>query len=282
LGKRVTDTKLNTSKLLVTLKGDPGWVDFASQPNVFRTARAEGFNTAVIGWHHPYCRILGNDLSDCAWDSAGNESISVERHLRPRSLAVKALFLATWQSRAVPFMLEPELEHESHIAVMRYQIPNVHRMLQNRKLNLVLLHLVVPHPPGIWDITKRTFTTGKSNYTDNLQLASDTLGQIRRDLEKMGDWDRSTILVSSDHPYRPILWQSLTTHRTAEMVQETGMKAYPLVPFLLKLPSQHKKVLYDGEFNNLLTSDLILQLLNGNLPTIEDTVNWLHAHPNGS
>src|SRR5262249_39249933 len=36
-------------------------------PTVFSAARQAGFNTAVIGWYLPYCRILSGSLCDCAW-----------------------------------------------------------------------------------------------------------------------------------------------------------------------------------------------------------------------
>jgi hypothetical protein len=93
-------------------------------------------------------------------------------------------------------------------------------------------------------------------------------------------WRRATErgLISGDHPYRPQLWQNYLGVRTAEMVKETGMKRYPYVPFLLKLPGQHKEVDYDRAFNSTLTSDLALQLLNGRLPTTESAVAWLDTH----
>src|SRR5581483_8531914 len=99
LGRSVLDTKLDTSKLLVKEKGNSGWVDFASQPNVFRQARAEGFNTALSGFHHPYCRILGDDLSDCAWMASGWSSITAERHMLEASFPGKSAFLVRWQAR---------------------------------------------------------------------------------------------------------------------------------------------------------------------------------------
>jgi sulfatase-like protein len=287
LGRAVLDTKLDTSKLLVKEKRNSGWVDFASQPNVFRQARAAGFNTALSGFHHPYCRILGDDLSDCSWMASGWSSITAERHLLESSFPGKAIYLVRWQARIVPFLTEPPhfivpgvlaMYVQHNPVVLRYVLANAHRMLRNRDLNFVFFHFNAPHEPGIWDSTKKSFTTHGSNYNDNLELADNILGQVRRQLEATGDWDRSAVIISGDHPYRPQLWQGYKGVRTAEMVKVTGMKRYPYVPFLLKLPGQHKEVRYEREFNNVLTSDLILQLLNGKLPTTEDTVAWLDAH----
>ncbi len=286
-GRTVIDTKLNTSKLRVKFKGNSEWVDFASQPNIFRTARLAGFNTAVSGWHHPYCRILGNDLSDCAWDSGGMDTLFVERYLRQQSFATKLLYLVKWQSRAVPFLVQPAhyivpIFRQNNIEAAQYLLANAYRMLQNRSLNLVLIHLPTPHPPGIWDTAKATFTTGDSSYIDNLQLTDELLGRIRRLLEQTGDWNRSAVIVSGDHPYRAALWMPLALFSDAEMVKETGMTGYPYVPFLLKLPHQREGVHYNREFNSVLTPNLILQLLNGKLQTPQDAVNWLDAHANSS
>src|SRR2546425_7901138 len=38
--------------------------------NLFRRARALGYDTALIGWYHPYCRVLGSDLTRCYWEAA--------------------------------------------------------------------------------------------------------------------------------------------------------------------------------------------------------------------
>jgi hypothetical protein len=289
IGRTVARTDQDTSKLFIRGEHDSGWTNFASQPNVFRRARDQGFNTAITGWHHPYCRILGNDLSDCAWANGGWTNLFVERYLRHKSLAERARYLAKWQSRFVPFMGEPPhlvapegllLFRENSIAALQYLLTNANRMLRNQNLNLLFLHFPVPHPPGIWDTSKETYTTVRSNYIDNLQLADNILGQIRRELEGMGDWDRSTVLVSSDHSYRTLSWEKFAQIRTVEMVKETAMKRYPYVPFFLKLPGQHQAVNYDREFNNALTSDLILQLLNEKLPATKDAVAWLDAHAN--
>ena len=51
-----------------------------------------GFNTAVVAWAIPYCRVLKNDLSDCWWWSGSNQYNSVGNTLPemvvnlPRSL----------------------------------------------------------------------------------------------------------------------------------------------------------------------------------------------------
>ncbi len=43
--------------LLLKLESKPGAVPWSSLPNVFDSARDLGFNTALVGWYHPYGRV---------------------------------------------------------------------------------------------------------------------------------------------------------------------------------------------------------------------------------
>jgi hypothetical protein len=159
-------------------------------------------------------------------------------------------------------------------------------MLRNRSLNLVLLHFSIPHPPGIWDTKKETFTTSpRPDYIDNLALADHMLGEARQALEQSGDWDRSTILVSADHPYRPTSWLEMHLATpppqavpSAEMVRDTHRIWQPYIPFLLKLPGQHTGVAYHREFNSILSANLLLAALQGKVHTPGQAVQWLDAH----
>jgi arylsulfatase A-like enzyme len=96
-------------------------------------------------------------------------------------------------------------QQETEIASTRFVVENALRMLCNRNLNVVLVHVPIPHPPGIWNPETQSFTLRASTYLDNLQLADKLLGDMRQVLEQTGDWDQSVILVSSDHPYRSFL-----------------------------------------------------------------------------
>ncbi len=288
LGQTITDTRLDTATLFFKTKDNSRWTNFQSQPNVFRRARAQGFNTGLSGWHHPYCRILGSDLSDCSWENGGWTNNFVERYLRRSSFLTRAVYLARWQAALFAGygdFFAPDIVtffRESNVDVARYVTENAERMLADQKLNLVFLHFPVPHPPGIWDTSHARFTTANSNYIDNLQLSDYILGKLRRTLEATGDWDRSTIVVSGDHPYRATMWQGAKNLRTAEMVTATGFKNYPCVPFLLKLPTQKQGLSYDRAFNSVLSSDLISELLGGRVSNTTEAVSWLDQHAEAS
>jgi hypothetical protein len=152
----------------------------------------------------------------------------------------------------------------------------------DRNLGLVLLHLPVPHPPGFYDRAKGKLSTDESSdYFDNLALADKTFGALRRAMESNGTWDQSTILVSSDHPFRVPLWKE-DTGLTANEEAATGGRESPYVPFLLKMAGHPQGLPYDAEFNSVLTRELIMAVLAGEVATPPQAAKWLDTqrlHP---
>ncbi|MBV8811061.1 MAG: hypothetical protein JO033_20525 [Acidobacteriaceae bacterium] len=294
LGVQITEFNQQTRELLFKTAACSHWQRFSSHANVFSRAREAGFNTGLSGWHHPYCRLIAQDLNDCAW--VENPWYTWKRYLQPISFWQKAESLIDRQARHVPgarniFGIDAESdalqEYCSHdISALRTVLANGYRMLRDPHLNLVLIHLPIPHPPGIWDARRGVFvTTGNSNYIDNLQLSDMVLGQIRRVLEQSGEWDRSAILVSSDHPYRVAAWQFAGPDvdlRSEEVAYFSQMRQQPYVPFLLKLPNQKSPVSYDREFNSVITADLLLALLKKELTTTTEVIQWVNAHATDS
>ena len=51
--------------------GEPA--PWSAQPNVFSRAREIGGATALVGWYHPYCRVIGGDLTKCSFTVVANE-----------------------------------------------------------------------------------------------------------------------------------------------------------------------------------------------------------------
>lgn len=288
LGQRIHNPRMDTSRLSVQFPAGDARHDFAAQPNVFRKARADGFNTGLTGWYLPYCRLIGGDLSDCTWASLGPAVVCAENLLRHQAFYQQMEYLMSWDIRIMfrPLVSYGLLDATPEDALSR-QYQNVNaikvvtqngiRMLRDPRLNFVLIHVPAPHPPGIWNTHERTFAFNHTDYLDNYELADAILGQIRKTLEDSGNWDRTALLVTSDHPYRTQLW--MYEHIwNAEMTAITGTRKYPYVPFFLKLPFQRQAVPYGREFNNVLSGDLLLDVLRGNVSTPEQALTWIGRH----
>ncbi|HXG33209.1 MAG TPA: sulfatase-like hydrolase/transferase [Bryobacteraceae bacterium] len=248
-------------QLRLLFRDRPEAVLWSEHANLFRRARQEGFRTAVVGWYIPYCALLSDSLDSC-WQSdplgsSGGSSLS-------RVLA------GQWQivvKKAV-FSVSPEsLDALHHSQLFDQMLREASKCLTDASLDLVLLHLPIPHGPYFYDRQTGTYRFDMDpvlGYFDALALVDRTVGQFRRDLEAAGLWDQTALLLTSDH------WL-----RTSELID--GIKEHR-VPFLLKLAGKSRPAVYEHAFNTVLSHELMLELLRGRLRTPGGVTRWLDQH----
>lgn len=250
---------LGPSTLRLHYMGSEETVDWKDAPNLFRKAREAGFNGSIIGWFHPYCRVMGSAVVNCQWWEMAMQYNSTRETFpgmmidQARSLVETTLFSPFGQS----------LSSESHVATYHKILEASLRDAVNRDLGLVLAHFPTPHAPHIYDRKTGQFTRKNSTeqaYWDSLALADRTLGAMRAAMEKAGVWDSSIVLATSDHSNRTPVIDKLDKR----------------VPFLLK-PAGSKEGLEFGEaFNTVLAHDLMLAMLNGQVVTVQQAAEWLN------
>jgi arylsulfatase A-like enzyme len=136
----------------------------------------------------------------------------------------------------------------------------------------------VPHPVGIYDRTRHDFkVSGESSYLDNLELSDRALGELRQAMESAGLWDSSTLVVSGDHWWRAEIWSRLDS-----LTEEEAAVAPPApdhrVPFVVKLAGEKEALAYQPEMNTVLTHDLVLAVLRGEVRTPQQAAAWLDQH----
>jgi hypothetical protein len=260
------------NELMLNPKGVPGAVRWSEQDTVFRAARRMGFNTAVVAWAIPYCRVLKNDLSDCWWWSGSNQYNSAGTTLpemivnRPRSL-----YENIYRS---PFGLS--LSSQRHIRVTENVVAKALEVAADPKIGVALLHMPVPHPPYFYNAATRKndlastpvigiFSQNQSGYFDALALTDKIVGELRCAMEQAGTWDTTTIIFSADHPYR---------HR--EVLD--GHPVSRRVPFLVKLAGPERQQCYPATFSALLTKNLILAILGGEVSRPDQLPRWFDLH----
>ena len=243
-----------------------GW---STQPSVFSRAREMGFKTGVVGWYHPYCRVLGSTLDFCRWEQAVDESNFTRGQLTVagsmRVWAHSLLYAIPFVFRALRINYDAQ-RREDHITEYKTLLQYAREVSTRPDLNLVLLHFPVPHAPWIYDGEKGTLSSSGlgSTYIDNLALADRTLGELRQSLATAGLWDQSAILVTSDHWWR-------------ESPTLNGRRDHR-VPFILKLPGQKEGRVFSEAFNTIATNDLLLSILQRKFPDADSTLQWLHQH----
>jgi hypothetical protein len=312
--RRVVEENHRANDIALRFEGASGWHDLSAQPNIFRRLRMAGFNTAVSGWHHPYCRVLGNDLSECASAPNGTDSVAFYDAVVQQSFWSRSLSVALWEAESLPLErivyrrsrpfwvshsaqrtpllsagsakrpgygtanVRNRVVREQQIHAAQLISENGLRMAKDPALNLILIHAPAPHLPGIWNSRARRFTaTEPSDYVDNLAFADFFLGQIRTALESTGQWNRTALLISADHPFRTRGWER-TSLWSRELANVTNGHQWEYVPFILKLPGQSKLIMYHREFNTVVSADLIGDVLTGKVNQPEQAVRWLDAH----
>ncbi len=238
------------STLRLLFLDQPQQADWPGPPNLFTKARDAGFNTAMVGWFLPYCRLFAEELNRCYWESMDTRVVDLQPSLRT-SLGSQLQNLSPLEMRQRYLRRYLVMQEEARKAV------------GDPKLGLVVLHLVVPHEPGIYRRDKGELTLFNFHsdwYFDNLALADRTLGDLRQEMERAGLWDASTVIVTSDHPLR---WYA--------MLDET---VDPRVPFLVKMAGQKQEVVYPSPLRSLIAHDLTLAVLRGELSQPEQVTRW--------
>ena len=243
-------TPANPNDLDLTL-ADGRTVRWSAQPNVFSRARVLGYDTALVGWGLPYPRVLGASLGIAEWRPT-------VAHEQARGSTFGEAFENQWGSLAPPVharrVLSRRVSELGDLAL---------RAATDGRFGLVLLHLPIPRPPGIYDrasgrLTPWNFSGGEAGYLDNLALVDRLLGSMRHGLERTRLGDRTWLVVSSDH-----WWPGQVDHR---------------VPFLVRPPDGGREAHVDVVLNTLAAHDLVLAILRGSISDTSDAVAWLTRH----
>ena len=278
--------------LSIRYRGEKGFHLWSEEPSVFKTAYSLGFNTGLAGWFHPYCRLFS--FTACDWvptssvfareDYAQHLSLvpSILLQLRLQTIEVPGLGFAFHGVETTPSRQIPSLRSRSRAHEIR-EYRDIHqaamRQLRDQGLDLVFLHWPMPHPLYFFDRRTGDFTTGDgANYFDALALVDRTVGDIRSTLQQEGVWDETALLISSDHPLRADEARVLGAW-SQEEEGVLGKEKCSYIPFLLKMPGQRRAIQYDGDLGALVSGDLLLAILKGEVKSPEAAIQWLRTHP---
>ncbi len=269
---------VNPAEVLITYGDSNETVPWSTQGNVFADARRAGVNSAVVGWFNPYCRLIGDSLTSCVYADVGRMTVWHSMGKQARGVIQTIPFSPTLGlERALEFGQTDRGDRHQRVGWYRMMLEAARRTATDPALGLVLLHWPVPHPPGIYSRVKDALEAdGESSYIDNLRLVDRTMAELRRAMEATGTWDRTTVLVTSDHWWRHELWR-----QAGELAREEvpfASKVDHRVPFILKLAGQREAVTYEPAFNTVVIHDLILAILGGEVHDAADAIAWLDQH----
>jgi len=101
-----------------------------------------------------------------------------------------------------------------------------------------------------------------------------TLGELRAELEVAGLWDRTNLLITADHGFRPDMWRGRYGW-TQNMESVSAKGASHLVPFILKLAGKQDHVVMDRPFSNIVSTDLAMAVLSGQISSASQAAQWI-------
>jgi arylsulfatase A-like enzyme len=107
----------------------------------------------------------------------------------------------------------------------------------------------------------RVRSRGAHGYFDNLVLVDKTIKRLRDLMTADGSWERTTLLLTSDHSYR----EASLLHGRHDI----------RVPYIVKLAGDETPAPVSIPFNNVLTRELILSVLRGEVRTNAGAAAWL-------
>ena len=233
--------------------GEPGR-PWSGEPSVLSRAREMGLRTAIVGWYHPYCRILTAQLDDCSF-----EPVFLSALARDDQPHLGSSLLAELQA------LSPFNNRRLGVESSRRILERAIAAASGAAPSLTFVHFSTPHAPVIYDRKSAAFTTTQisnvSGYLDNLALVDRTLGELRRTLESAHLWDGTTVLVTSDHAWR-------------ESWGFDGRQDIE-VPFILKLAGARVPVRDPEPLRTVCTADLLLAIARGEIANAERVSGWL-------
>ena len=255
-GRRLSGTFPDGCDLALKLADTHVTNEWTALPSVFSQARELGVNTALVGWSIPYARLLGGSLNYCSWYAAS--------FCEP---ADSTTFGGSIQQQ-IASLAWPFRGRQIFINMCQNSLKDSLSVSGDPKYGLILLHLPPPHAPGVYLPEKNQFTclgmSRPASYFNNLVLADHELGALRRGMETAGQWDKSWVILSADHS-----WRASQSY--------DGVRDYR-VPFLIKPPGGGQSLTYSNPLNTLLTHDLILAILQGQVTNQPSAASWLDAH----
>lgn len=230
-------------------------VSLKTATTIFSEVRKLGGNSGVAG-QYPYQRILPND------------SVIYYNYLYSmRSDDLNSVSLTQKMINQYLDIFPNIVSNKQFLAMYSAILKDSISLSTNPQLHMVFVHYPYPHLPNVFNIKRNNIelmSLDPRNYFGNLVLADRTLGQVRKSMEQNGVWDRTMVIVTSDHWLR--------------VAKDFDGKEDHRVPFMVKLPGQTSGYVYRKKFNTIVTKSLVLAFFNKDFSDVTGLSSWLDKH----
>jgi hypothetical protein len=257
LGKPIDNLRSDLDgQPMVQLAGNKRWQAFDAQATLFADAQRLGWTTGVVGWYNPYCRILAGTLNYCFWRMGDGQS---DGAIPSRSAFQNALapVAETWRQ----LQHKPTFPQEKHAQDLAAVMPQADALLRDESIRFVLIHLPIPHPPGIYD-RRPGHPRATGSYIDNLALADLSLGKLIGVLNGTAEAEKATVIVCSDHSWRVPLWRATGSWSPEDETASHGrFETRPVL--MIHFPGQQAQHDVTASFDELRLHEIIENMLRG-------------------
>jgi hypothetical protein len=251
------------------------WLAYDPNATLFGLAQRSGWNTGVDGWDIPYCPILAPVVNVCSWAAI---MLPIERYGATEDKSVLA------NAAVVPEAIVDVLIHHNYRTKERAAhtqeysriVAQAQALIDDRQVQLVFVHLNVPHYPGIYDRKHHMLRSG-GTYLDNLVLADDTLGVFLREIDATTSASQTTVIVSSDHSWRIVQWRP-SAFWSDEDERASGDRFDDRPVLLIRFPGQKSGDDVNSSLPELLEHDIIAGMLLGKIGNPCDLATFLAQH----
>ncbi len=266
-GLVITDLSArNSCEAEVAVQGTNGRQELEKMDSIFSDLKSRKKTVATVGWYLPYCRLWGHAMDYCVWRETDSERVM-------RADGVGQSTSDAFRNMVETGVLSPwgiSLGAERASRTFNELMSTSLAVVGDSRYDLVFLHLPVPHAPFYYDRHTGGYRRGNnytSGYFDHLALLDESLGRIKAVLRESGNWDRTALLISSDHGYR--------NSRAFDGKRDSR------VPFLLRVPGiTTGRVVIQEPFSTVVTRRLVADLLEGRVRTEESIRRLLFARAN--
>lgn len=238
---------------------------FAQEDTVFARLPGGPQSAAVLGYYHPYCKILFA-VGSCRSFYLGNAGRWFDGLLFFSNTIAGLIRWIPAATTGVPDQLLQAVDPMFRISTeMARTAP---ALLAQSAQALVFVHYNIPHYPAAMaqrTLNLRADPGDQASYRDNLLLVDRVIGQIMAQVStelRSAPGQELLLVLSSDHWHR---MNSLTTARR--------------IPFLAWHVSESEPVSMPQPISTLHTADLIVDFLEGKITTHAEIARWWQGKP---
>ena len=242
------------SELRLKYPGDDEWRDFRSLDNIIIEKLRAGKKVAVLGWYHPYERILpaSPNLTVRSWGDPMSQALRQSNVMS--GVAVQYELLALPQFGR---MVSRDSYADMHAAALA--------AVSDPSMDFVFLHYHIPHSPGIYDPTEHRLSTvlrqTREAYYANLALADQTLSELSVEVGKAGLWPSTAFVLTSDHWWRKSPW----------FEREPDYR----VPLIIRAGNDGPAAMVEAPLCTVNLRELVSRMVEGTVFDNAGVVGWL-------